>query len=191
MLDQPRKVLGREPEQRHHDERHERELPRQDEERTGEEDDPRQGGEALAHAREDEALDGLHVAGEAGDQVAEAALAEGVERQPVQVTEEARAQAHEEALAHPRGEVVVAEARGAAQEREAEVGKGERKQRRELARHEHVVHDELEEPDLSRLEGRYGDEQEDPRGHRHSVRPHIGPEAAHDVAHRDDRSGGD
>ena len=100
-------------------------------------------------------LDRLDVGGQPLQRVAQPAPVERVRRQPLHVREHARAQVEQEALADPGGDVVVEERDHAGQQRQADVGEREREQRGELARHEHVVDDELEEVDLDRLDRRH------------------------------------
>jgi len=106
-------------EQRRHDQRDERELPLEQEQRRAEEEDPQERGKAVAEAGEHERLDRRHVGREALEHVAEAALVQRVRREALHVSEHARAQAQEEPLSDPRGEVVVGEGDDSGQQRQA------------------------------------------------------------------------
>jgi hypothetical protein len=97
------------------------------------------------------------------------------------------AQVEEEALADPRGDVLVAERRKRTGEREAEVRHGDRHERRQILGDEHVVDDELEEVDLDRVDRRDEEQQEQPEGDPAPVGPRERPEAPHDLRRRDRR----
>ena len=120
-----------------------------------------------------------------------AAAIERVGLEPLQVPEELGAQGEREALADPRGRVLVAERERRAEQREADHGRDEHGQRAERLGHEHLVDDDLEEPDLGGLDGRQQRGERDPRGERHPERARERPEAADDLAQRHARRHGD
>ena len=85
---EPGEAVRGEGEDRHDDQRGERELPREQEQRAAEEQDPRGGLHELAGGRQQERLDRVDVAGQAGEHVAVAAPVERVGLEPLQVGEE-------------------------------------------------------------------------------------------------------
>jgi hypothetical protein len=92
LLDEPGEAPCGHPEERGHEQRRERELPLEDEERACEEDEPERIGDPVGDAGEHQRLDGRDVAGDPGDHIAESAAVEEVERQPLDVREEVGAQ---------------------------------------------------------------------------------------------------
>jgi hypothetical protein len=181
LLDQPREAARNVQEDGSDHERHERQAPVQVDQRAREEDDAKQRGQPVGHSREDEALDGLHVPREPRDHVAQAAPVERVERELLHVREEAPAHALQEALPQPGGEVVVAERDQPIRNREGEVERHDPCERLEVAGHEHLVDDELEHPDLGRLDRRADGDQQEADGDPPPVRARVGPEAAEDL----------
>ena len=174
-------------EDRHHDQRGERELPREQEQRAAEEQDPRGGLHELAGRRQQQRLDRVDVAGQAGEHVAVAAAVERVRLEPLQVREDLRAQREREALADPGRRVLVAEREQRPEQREADHGRHEDRERLERLGHQHVVDDELEQPHLGRLDRGQQRRERDAGGELLAVRPRQRPEAPDHLAHRDRR----
>ena len=96
---------------------------------------------------EHQLLDRVDVAGDARHQVAELTALEEPERHPVQVGEQAGAQAQDEPLPDPGAQVVVDERQQPARHRDADIGRGDQREQREVAGGEHVVDEDLEDPD--------------------------------------------
>ena len=117
-LDLAREVTRGEPEQRADEQREQRQLPRQHEQGAGEQHDPQRVGEAVGDPGQHQRLDRAHVPGQPRDHVAVPAPLEERQRQPVQVREHGRAQAEQEPLRHPGGEVLVGEHGGALRDRQ-------------------------------------------------------------------------
>ena len=86
---EPGEAVRGEGEDGHDDQRGERELPREQEQRAAEEQDPRSGLHELAGGRQQQRLDRVDVAGEAGEHVAVAAAVQRVRLEPLQVREAA------------------------------------------------------------------------------------------------------
>jgi hypothetical protein len=104
--------------------------------------------------------------------------------------EQVRAHVEEEALADPRGEHVVAEREQRSEERQTDVCERDRQEHADVARDEHLVDDDAEQPDLDRLDG--GDREQGQQAE--SDAPAVGarerPEPPQEVPDRDLRSGG-
>jgi hypothetical protein len=183
-LDQAGEAPGGEPEERCHEQGHEREVPLEVEERRTEEEDLEQVGERVGHAREHEGLDRRDVAREPGDHVAETAPVEEVERQALEMAEEAGAQGEQEAFAHPGGDVVVEEGGSSVQERQPEVGERDPPERAEIVGHEHVVHHELEHPDARGLDRGNESDQDEADEQPAPVGPGVRPERSEDLPDR-------
>ena len=98
---------------------------------------------------EHQLLDRVDVAGDARHQVAELTALEEPERHPVQVGEQAGAQAQHEPLPEPGAQVVVDERQQAPDHRDADVGRRDQREEREVAGGEHVVDEDLEDPDTA------------------------------------------
>ena len=186
-----REAVRGEGEHRHHEQRCERQPPREQEQRAAEEQDPRGGLHELAGGRQQQRLDRVDVAGQAGEHVAVAAAVERVGLEPLQVGEELRAQGEREALADPGRRVLVAEREQRPEQREADHRRHEDRERRERLGHQHVVDHDLEQPDLGGLDGRQQRRERDPGRELLAVRPRQRPEAAEDVADRHGGRGGD
>ena len=120
-----------------------------------------------------------------------AAAVERVGLEPLQVREQPRAQREREALADPGGGVLVAEGQQRAQQRETEHGRHVDGERAERLRDEHVVDDELEDPDLGGLDGGEQRRERDAREERLAVGARQRPEAPDHLAHRDGGRGRD
>ena len=174
------------PERGHYDEGGERELPLQPEERAQEEQQPDDGTQPDGQLADHEALDGRDVGRQPGHRVAEPAPVLGGGRLRQHVLERVPSQVDEEPLRHPRRQVVVGTRDETAGQVQADVQQGQREQRRELRRHEHVVDEPLEEQDLRDLDRWRGGEEEEPEQQPAAERPEARPEAAYDVgdAHR-------
>jgi hypothetical protein len=96
-----------------------------------------------------------------------------------------------EALADPGRDVLVAEREHRAQQGEADHDRDVEGERAERLGHEHVVDDQLEEPDLGRLDQRE-QRRERQTGEEHlAERARVGPEAAQDLAYAHGRRGRD
>ena len=145
----------------------------------------------LAERRQQQRLDRVDVAGEAREHVAVAAAVERVGLEPLEVGEHARAQREREALADPGGEVLVAERQRRAEQREPEHRERVARQRPELAGREHVVDDQLEDPDLGRLDGRQQRREHEAEREHAAQRPRQRPEAAERRAQGHGRGRGD
>jgi hypothetical protein len=107
LLDPAGELPRDEPEERRDEERDERELPVEVEERAHEEDELEEVGEGGGRPGEHQLLDLVYVVRETRDDVAELLPLEKVKREPVQVLEELRAQRDSKAPADPLGEVLV------------------------------------------------------------------------------------
>ena len=183
-LDEAGEAAGHDEEERRDDQRDQREVPLQVEQRADEEDDLQHRGEGARHAGEDEALDRRDVTAQARQDIAEAAPVERVGREREQVAEDALAHGQQEALAEPRVEQVVGEGDRAAEQQQADARGADPEQRPEVAGDEHFVDDELEEEDLGGLDR---DARRDQRQRQRQPAPEragVGPEPAHDLARR-------
>jgi hypothetical protein len=100
------------------------------------------------------------------------------------VREDAGAHREQEALGEPGGQVVVAEGHQATDQRQREVAQADPDEGPEIARDEHLVDHELEDPDLGRGDGRPEDDEGEAQRDPAAVRAGVGPEAAKHVAER-------
>ena len=110
------------------------------------------------------------------EHVAVAAAVERVGLEALQMREELRAQREREPLADPRGGVLVAERQQRPEQREADHGRHEDGERAERLGHEHVVDDQLEQPDLGGLDCGQQRGERDAGHERPAVRPRQRPE---------------
>ena len=151
LAGEPGEEARRQVERRRENDRVEGELPVKQEERAREEGDARHGRDRLAQPAEHEALDGLDVAAQAGEQVAQSPAVQRVEGEALQVGEEARAEVEEEPLPGPGPGVVLAEGERGADQREPEHHPGDPWQCSEIGGDDDLVHHNAEHPDLGRL----------------------------------------
>ena len=134
------------------DQGRERELPREQEERADEEEQPRGGLDGLGERGQQERLDRVQAARDAAEHVTVAAFVERIGLEALKMIEELGPDGHGEPLPDPGGDVLVAEGEDRAGQRERAHRRGQRPQRGEVGGNEDVVHDRLEEPDLDRLD---------------------------------------
>ena len=178
----PREPEGHEPEEGSDDQRHQRELPLNVKEGAREVDDARDVGDHVPDAREDKALDRRHVVGEPGDHVTQRSPLEEIEREAVEMTKQPAAKRQDEPPSDPGRQVGIADGDGPGHERQSGVAEGDPPERPEIARDEHPIHDDLEQPDPGRLDGRRQDDEGKGQPDEPAVRPGIGPEASEDFA---------
>jgi hypothetical protein len=127
----------------------------------------------------------MHVAGEPAQHVAVAAAVERVGLEQLQVAQEPLAEVEREALPYPGGGVLVAERQQRPEQGEADHHRDVDRERAERLGDQHVVDDQLEQPDLGRLDGRKQRREHDPGDERPAIPAGQRPEAAHDLADRD------
>jgi hypothetical protein len=147
---------------------------------------PRQVESISQNAR---AFDGAGVAGQAGQDVAEALTVVEGERQPEQPGEQVSTEGREEALGEDGGRHVVGVRESRAEQVQAHVRERDPGEGPQIARNEHVVDQPLVEADLDRLDGG-GDGDEQQADHEPTaVRSGVGPEAGEQFRHRHRRGG--
>ena len=143
----------------------------------GEGDDAQDVGEGVPDAREDKALDRRHVAGEPGDQVTERPALEEIKRQALQMVKQARSQGQDKLSPYPARKVAIAVPDCPGQQRQSNVAERDPPERPEIAGDEHLVHDDLEQPDPGRIDGRRHHNEGKGQPEEPAVRLGVGPEA--------------
>jgi hypothetical protein len=103
------------------------------------------------------------------------------------MVEEPGPKREEEALPDPARDVVVRERDDAPERGQSDVRRGDRRKPAEVVRDQDVVRDELEQPDLGRLDRRHHREEGEAEPEIAAEGPSVRPEAAHDLTHRHGR----
>ena len=191
VLDELREVARRDERERRDDERQQRELPGDEEQHAAEDQDADDRGDAVGDPGEQERLDRRDVRRDARQRVAEPPAVEGVGREALDVREQVGAHVEEEPLADPGREDVVAEREHRPEERQPDVRERDREEHPEVARDEHLVDDDAEQPDLRRLDGRDGEQRQQAESDAPAVRARERPEAPQELSDGDLRRGGD
>ena len=190
-LDAAGKVATSQPEGRGDDQRDKRQPPVDEEEGPGEEDDLQDVAEDGGYFLGQELADLVDVVRQPGQHVAEALPVEECHRQRVHVAKHPVPYIEQKPFADPGREVVPSEREYAAADRQPEVGKGDRQQQAEVARHQNIIDEPTVEGDGEGLEQRSQRHQKQGERHPPPVRAGIGPEPADRLAQRDEGSGSD
>ena len=190
-LDPLRELAGHDSEQRGRDQRREREFPVQVEQQPAEYQDLHTVRDELHDAGEHQLFDRVDIAGEPRHEVAELATLEESERHPVQVSEKSCSQVEDEPFADPRAQIVVDEGKESTQDGDPDVRRGDHGEQCEIARREHVVDEDLEDPDAGGVHRRA--DRDEHQAHREPQAEGLGqrPEPGEDLPDAELRSGGD
>ncbi len=186
-LHQRREAPRREPEHRRDHEGHRGEVPAQVEQHAQEDGQLGDVRDRVEHAREEEGLDRLDVRSQPRQDVAEPPPLEEAQRKALQVPEHVRAQGEQEALADPGRGRLVGEAQAPCHQRQPGVPERDRQEQPEPARHQHLVDDDLEQPDRGRVDHRPEQDEPQQQGQPAPTPAGVGPEPPEHPPQRDGR----